>query len=192
MASLMPLQRTITPWKVRLCLAALPTLPPRQPQKALAHPRVGLALWLPNRTTSPSLLPPLQTPPRIRPFHQEDFLKSLEHSGPQLTCVLKGDWLGLYRYPPARVAEPLPLQVKEPDLWAQSNRPPTPFGVFPQKAGDPHLAPRGLSQPLPGIVTQMLRLRDFYLSSEWAGLVRGKSQTLNDEVTELSRLHGAV
>ncbi|XP_039181285.1 protein DENND6B isoform X1 [Crotalus tigris] len=52
MASLMPLQRTITPWK---------------------------------------------TPPRIRPFHQEDFLKSLEHTGPQLTCVLKGDWLGLYR-----------------------------------------------------------------------------------------------
>ncbi|KAM3832687.1 protein DENND6B isoform 2-T2 [Vipera latastei] len=37
------------------------------------------------------------TPPRIRPFHQEDFLKSLEHAGPQLTCVLKGDWLGLYR-----------------------------------------------------------------------------------------------
>ncbi|KAK9400410.1 protein DENND6B [Crotalus adamanteus] len=52
MASLMPLQRTITPWK---------------------------------------------SPPRIRPFHQEDFLKSLEHAGPQLTCVLKGDWLGLYR-----------------------------------------------------------------------------------------------
>ncbi|KAM6436358.1 protein DENND6B isoform 2-T2 [Liasis olivaceus] len=52
MASLMPLQRTITPWK---------------------------------------------TPPQIRPFHQEDFLKTLEHAGPQLTCMLKGDWLGLYR-----------------------------------------------------------------------------------------------
>ncbi|XP_013913688.1 PREDICTED: protein DENND6B-like isoform X1 [Thamnophis sirtalis] len=52
MASLMPLQRTITPWK---------------------------------------------TPPRIRPFHQEDFLRSLEEAGPQLTCVLKGDWLALYR-----------------------------------------------------------------------------------------------
>lgn len=24
-------------------------------------------------------------------------MKSLEHAGPQLTCVLKGDWLGLYR-----------------------------------------------------------------------------------------------
>ncbi|XP_006888171.1 PREDICTED: protein DENND6B [Elephantulus edwardii] len=52
MASLMPLQRSITPWK---------------------------------------------TPPQIRPFRQEDFLRSLERSGPQLTCVVKGDWLGLYR-----------------------------------------------------------------------------------------------
>uniref|UniRef100_A0A8D1D479 DENN domain containing 6B n=1 Tax=Sus scrofa TaxID=9823 RepID=A0A8D1D479_PIG len=52
MASLMPLQKSITPWK---------------------------------------------TPPQIRPFRQDDFLRSLEHAGPQLTCVLKGDWLGLYR-----------------------------------------------------------------------------------------------
>ncbi|KFP72061.1 Protein DENND6B, partial [Acanthisitta chloris] len=51
-ASLMPLQRAITPWK---------------------------------------------NPPQIRPFCQEDFMKTLEHAGPQLTCVLKGDWLGLYR-----------------------------------------------------------------------------------------------
>ncbi|XP_014404673.1 PREDICTED: protein DENND6B [Myotis brandtii] len=52
MASLMPLRKSITPWK---------------------------------------------TPPQVRPFHQEDFLCSLEQAGPQLTCVLKGDWLGLYR-----------------------------------------------------------------------------------------------
>ncbi|XP_057597385.1 protein DENND6B isoform X22 [Hippopotamus amphibius kiboko] len=52
MASLMPLQKSIAPWK---------------------------------------------TPPQIRPFRQDDFLRSLEHAGPQLTCVLKGDWLGLYR-----------------------------------------------------------------------------------------------
>ncbi|KAK2517219.1 Dennd6b [Columba guinea] len=52
-ASLMPLQRAITPWK---------------------------------------------NPPQIRPFRQEDFMKTLEHAGPQLTCVLKGDWLGLYRH----------------------------------------------------------------------------------------------
>ncbi|XP_044943504.1 protein DENND6B isoform X1 [Mustela lutreola] len=38
-----------------------------------------------------------KTPPQIRPFRQDDFLRSLEHAGPQLTCILKGDWLGLYR-----------------------------------------------------------------------------------------------
>ncbi|XP_012859477.1 protein DENND6B [Echinops telfairi] len=52
MTSLMPLQRSITPWK---------------------------------------------TPPQIRPFRQDDFLRSLERGGPQLTCLLQGDWLGLYR-----------------------------------------------------------------------------------------------
>ncbi|XP_075409557.1 protein DENND6B isoform X2 [Tenrec ecaudatus] len=52
MTSLMPLQRSITPWKM---------------------------------------------PPKIRPFRQDDFLRSLERGGPQLTCLLQGDWLGLYR-----------------------------------------------------------------------------------------------
>lgn len=52
MAGLMPLQRSVTPWK---------------------------------------------TPPQIRPFNQEEFMSTLEHSGPQLTSVLKGDWIGLYR-----------------------------------------------------------------------------------------------
>ncbi|XP_006633842.1 protein DENND6B isoform X1 [Lepisosteus oculatus] len=51
-ASLMPLQRAVTPWK---------------------------------------------NPPQIRSFNQEEFMKTLEHAGPQLTSVLKGDWLGLYR-----------------------------------------------------------------------------------------------
>lgn len=55
MASLMPLQKSITPWK---------------------------------------------SPPQICPFRQDDFLRSLEHAGPQLTCILKGDWLGLYRWEP--------------------------------------------------------------------------------------------
>ncbi|XP_029472725.1 LOW QUALITY PROTEIN: protein DENND6B [Rhinatrema bivittatum] len=53
LASLMPLQRAITPWK---------------------------------------------NPPQVRPFRQEEFFKSLEHAGPQLTSVQKGDWLGFYRY----------------------------------------------------------------------------------------------
>ncbi|KAF1372033.1 hypothetical protein PFLUV_G00260130 [Perca fluviatilis] len=52
MASLMPLQRSVTPWK---------------------------------------------TPPQIRPFSQEDFMSTLDHTGPQLTSGLKGDWTGLYR-----------------------------------------------------------------------------------------------
>lgn len=39
-----------------------------------------------------------QSPPQICPFRQDDFLRSLEHAGPQLTCILKGDWLGLYRW----------------------------------------------------------------------------------------------
>ncbi|XP_051976442.1 protein DENND6B-like [Xyrauchen texanus] len=50
LASLMPPQRTITPWK---------------------------------------------TPPQIRSFSQEEFMKTLEQA--QLTSVLKGDWMGLYR-----------------------------------------------------------------------------------------------
>uniref|UniRef100_A0A7N5ZUT2 UDENN domain-containing protein n=1 Tax=Anabas testudineus TaxID=64144 RepID=A0A7N5ZUT2_ANATE len=52
MASLMPLQRSVTPWK---------------------------------------------TPPQIRPFSQEEFMSTLDHTGPQLTSMLKGDWMGLYR-----------------------------------------------------------------------------------------------
>ncbi|XP_075967395.1 protein DENND6B isoform X3 [Anarhichas minor] len=52
MASLMPLQRSVTPWK---------------------------------------------TPPQVRPFSQDEFMSTLDHAGPQLTSVLKGDWMGLYR-----------------------------------------------------------------------------------------------
>uniref|UniRef100_A0A8B9JX63 DENN/MADD domain containing 6B n=1 Tax=Astyanax mexicanus TaxID=7994 RepID=A0A8B9JX63_ASTMX len=52
LASLMPLQRSVTPWK---------------------------------------------TPPQIRPFSQDEFMATLDHAGPQLTSVLKGDWMGLYK-----------------------------------------------------------------------------------------------
>ncbi|XP_037371036.1 protein DENND6B [Talpa occidentalis] len=52
MASLMPLQRIVVPWKM---------------------------------------------PPQIRPFSQDDFLRSLGRTGPQLSCSRKGDWPGLYR-----------------------------------------------------------------------------------------------
>ncbi|XP_077196743.1 protein DENND6B isoform X2 [Paroedura picta] len=40
---------------------------------------------------------PWKSPPPIRPFQQEEFLKTLEEAGPQLTSVIKGDWIGLYR-----------------------------------------------------------------------------------------------
>ncbi|XP_023205561.1 protein DENND6B isoform X2 [Xiphophorus maculatus] len=51
MASLMPLQRSVTAWK---------------------------------------------TPPQVRPFSQDEFISTLDHTGPQLTSMLRGDWMGLY------------------------------------------------------------------------------------------------
>ncbi|CAB1315696.1 unnamed protein product, partial [Coregonus sp. 'balchen'] len=40
---------------------------------------------------------PWKSPPQLRPFLQEEFMKTLEKAGPQLTSRLKGDWMGLYR-----------------------------------------------------------------------------------------------
>ncbi|CAE1244024.1 Protein DENND6B,Protein DENND6A [Acanthosepion pharaonis] len=40
---------------------------------------------------------PHKAPPRLRPFDPEEFLKTVEHSGPQLTSGIKGDWEGLYK-----------------------------------------------------------------------------------------------
>lgn len=39
-----------------------------------------------------------QSPPQLKSFVQEEFMKTLEKAGPQLTSRLKGDWIGLYRY----------------------------------------------------------------------------------------------
>lgn len=64
---------------------------------------------VPSRTRLP--WPLSQTPPQVRPFHQEDFLCSLERAGPQLTCILKGDWLGLYRWVDASAGPGLLLLV---------------------------------------------------------------------------------
>ncbi|XP_034019466.1 protein DENND6B-like [Thalassophryne amazonica] len=52
MAALMPLQRSVMPWK---------------------------------------------TPPQVRVFSQDDFMSTLDQTGPKLTSVLGGDWAGLYR-----------------------------------------------------------------------------------------------
>uniref|UniRef100_A0A3Q2W9N3 DENN/MADD domain containing 6Aa n=4 Tax=Haplochromini TaxID=319058 RepID=A0A3Q2W9N3_HAPBU len=41
---------------------------------------------------------PWKSPPQLRPFIQQDFMKTLEKAGPQLTSRLKGDWIGLYRH----------------------------------------------------------------------------------------------
>ncbi|KAM9444364.1 protein DENND6A [Clarias gariepinus] len=38
-----------------------------------------------------------KSPPQLKPFAQEEFMKTLEKAGPQLTSRLKGDWIGLYR-----------------------------------------------------------------------------------------------
>ncbi|KAG9472576.1 hypothetical protein GDO78_018707 [Eleutherodactylus coqui] len=38
-----------------------------------------------------------KSPPQLKPFSQEEFMKTLEKTGPQLTSRLKGDWIGLYR-----------------------------------------------------------------------------------------------
>ncbi|XP_074813821.1 protein DENND6A isoform X2 [Natator depressus] len=41
---------------------------------------------------------PWKNPPQLRQFSQEEFMKTLEKAGPQLTSGLKGDWIGLYRH----------------------------------------------------------------------------------------------
>ncbi|CAH2313064.1 DENND6A isoform X1 [Pelobates cultripes] len=39
-----------------------------------------------------------KSPPQLKPFSQEEFMKTLEKTGPQLTSRLKGDWIGLYKH----------------------------------------------------------------------------------------------
>ncbi|XP_058264189.1 protein DENND6B isoform X2 [Hemibagrus wyckioides] len=40
---------------------------------------------------------PWKTPPQIRLFSQDEFLGTLDHAGPQINSMHKGDWLGLYK-----------------------------------------------------------------------------------------------
>ncbi|XP_066995986.2 protein DENND6A [Anabrus simplex] len=40
---------------------------------------------------------PYKAAPTPRPFNPDDFLATLETSGPQLTSGIKGDWVGLYK-----------------------------------------------------------------------------------------------
>ncbi|XP_036122480.1 protein DENND6A isoform X6 [Molossus molossus] len=41
---------------------------------------------------------PWKSPPQLRQFLPEEFMKTLEKAGPQLTSRIKGDWIGLYRH----------------------------------------------------------------------------------------------
>ncbi|ERE87481.1 Protein of unknown function DUF1630 containing protein [Cricetulus griseus] len=41
---------------------------------------------------------PWKSPPQLRQFLPEEFMKTLEKTGPQLTSGIKGDWIGLYRH----------------------------------------------------------------------------------------------
>ena len=40
---------------------------------------------------------PYRAPPKVKPFNADEFIKSLEQNGPQLTSKTKGDWASLYR-----------------------------------------------------------------------------------------------
>ncbi|KAL3188095.1 hypothetical protein MRX96_004316 [Rhipicephalus microplus] len=40
---------------------------------------------------------PYKGTPSLKPFNQDDFLRSLDTAGPQLTTGIKGDWAALYR-----------------------------------------------------------------------------------------------
>uniref|UniRef100_A0A8C5QEZ7 DENN domain containing 6B n=1 Tax=Leptobrachium leishanense TaxID=445787 RepID=A0A8C5QEZ7_9ANUR len=44
-----------------------------------------------------SSITPWKNPPQVRPFQQEELMKMLEHTGPQFSSSIKGDWMGLYR-----------------------------------------------------------------------------------------------
>lgn len=78
MASLMPLQRSVTPWKVSWTAYDDVTT---MSLSCCSDPHVCV-----------------QTPPQIRPFSQDEFMSTLDQTGPQLTSLLKGDWMGLYRW----------------------------------------------------------------------------------------------
>lgn len=70
-ASLMPLQKNISPFKVRFLMIF--------PYRQLSN------LTSPQATPIPQL------------FNPDDFLATLSSAGPQLTIGIKGDWVGLYR-----------------------------------------------------------------------------------------------
>uniref|UniRef100_A0A670IJT5 DENN domain containing 6A n=1 Tax=Podarcis muralis TaxID=64176 RepID=A0A670IJT5_PODMU len=73
----------------------------KQLQKGVQQKRPGEAQSIILRRyfleLTQSFIIPL-SPPQLKPFNQEEFMKTLEKAGPQLTSRLKGDWIGLYRH----------------------------------------------------------------------------------------------
>lgn len=72
LSSLMPLQKNISPFRVKYAFGKLCDLQ-------------NLIFFF------------FQSAPKPWPFNSDKFLASLEHSGPQLTCEITGDWKGLYK-----------------------------------------------------------------------------------------------
>ncbi len=72
----MPLHRDISPFRVRLLL---------------------YSNFFFNTALNYSLYHHLQGAPELNRFNMDDFFRTLETAGPQLTCDVKGDWVGLYK-----------------------------------------------------------------------------------------------
>ncbi|KAK2555645.1 Protein DENND6B [Acropora cervicornis] len=89
----------------RLSKGNHPKRPPEVQNAILRRHMVELtqSFMIPLERYVASLMPlqksisPWKRPPRLRPFDAEEFLTTLEHSGPQLTSRLKGNWVALYR-----------------------------------------------------------------------------------------------
>ena len=61
------------------------------------HTRTHTLTCTHTHTHTHTHTPYTQPPPQLRPFNTEQFLKSMEGTGPHLTTGIKGNWNGLYR-----------------------------------------------------------------------------------------------
>lgn len=61
------------------------------------HSRIPLERYMASLMPLQKDISPFKAAPTPHQFKQDDFLATLENSGPQLTSSLKGDWEGLYK-----------------------------------------------------------------------------------------------